>query len=407
MAPPIITPVTFNTPLYHYLVVLKNLADDFVSLGYKEAPISVVQLPSNVAHASGTGFFDNSTGESTNPTIAAFLCASGILTPPASSFGMDYIRLFPGQSSSIVLQASSTFSSVPSSMGPFFSSIVSSFPSSGATFRYHILSGVNSEPYYIYEERSGARNINKSRNWSLTDFDYVVGMYKQASQRISSSEIAGDYYITSGNSGPSLSYHFYLRNNYQTKFIYFDEYESYQSSSNFLTDPTMYYVDASSSNGEPQVLPNYIFGTSYMISRDYESVVNEDYIFGTKNIGVVKPQFINTVRATAFLDGTIYANQAIPNFVSTTFMVGADYVTLSGGYVSAVILPNVQLSGIGYGIESSFLSMMNNYFNNFNPSIKLNDTINTELNLKTNLYVSIVTELLKTTGAKNFLDGLP
>jgi len=407
MAPPIITPVTFDTPLYHYLVVLKNLADDFANLGYTEAPISVVQLPSNVAHASGTGFFDNSTGESTNPTIAAFLCASGILTPPASSFGMDYIRLFPGQSSSIVLQASSTFSSIPSDAGPFFSSIVSSFPSSGATFRYHILSGTNSEPYYIYEELSGARNVNKTRDWNITDFDYVVGVYKQADQKISLSEIAGDYYITSGNSGASLSYHFYLRNNYQTKFIYFNEYDSYQSSSNFLTNPTMYYVDASSSNGEPQVLSNYIFGTSYMINRDYESVVNNKYIFGTKNIGLGKPQFINTVRATAYLDGIIYSNQTIPNFVSTTFMVGGDYVTLSANYVSGITLPNVQLSGAGLGIQNSFLSMMSNYFNNFKPSTKLNDTINTELNLKTNLYVSVIRELLQTTGAKDFLDGLP
>jgi hypothetical protein len=407
MAPPIITPVTFNTPLYHYLVVLKNLADDFANLGYTEAPISVVQLPSNVAHASGTGFFESTTGKSTNPTIAAFLCPSGILTPPSASFGMDYIRLFPGQSSSVVLQASSTFSSIPSGAGPFLSSIVSSFPSSGATFRYHILSGVNSEPYYIYEERSGARNLDIARNWTITDFDYVVAMYKQAEQKISSSEIAGDYYITSGNSGPSISYHFYLRNNYQTKYLYTDEYDSYQSSSNFLTDPTMYYIDTSSSNGEPQILPNYIFGTSYMINRDYQSTVSGDYVFGTKNIGTGRLQTIYTVRATAYLDGTVYANQTIPNFVSTTFIVGGDLVNLSANYASGITLPNVQLSGAGLGIENSFLSMMSNYFNNFNPSTKLNDTINTELNLRTNLYVSVIRELLQTTGAKDFLDGLP
>jgi len=405
MAPPIITPDTFNTPLYHYLVVLKNLADDFVSQGYKKAPISVVQLPSPDPHASGTGFFDPASGKSTNPTIAAFLCPSGILTAPASSFGMDYIRLFPGQSSSITIHPSA----IPASSfsgSTIASSFASQLPSSGLNFRYHILSGANSENYYIYEEYPSARNINVSRSWTISNFDYFVGIYSKVNQKISNFVIRGDYYVTSGNSGPMLSYHYLLNSNYQTKNIYLPVSVNYQSSSNFLDNPTMIYVDVSSSNGLPQNLGSYYRGETVMKARDYESVADYDYVFASKNIGVTMPQYINTVRANAYLDGVIYLNQTIPNFVSTTFMVGGDSVIFSGGGGSHTNLPNVQLSGAGLALERSLLSMMNNYLLNFNESKKINDAINTELNLKNNLYISIVTELLKLTGAKNFLDKL-
>ena len=405
MAPPIITPDTFNTPIYHYLVVLKNLADDFANENRTVAPISVVALPSNIPHVSGTGFYDNTTGKSTNPTIAGFLCPSGILTAPASSFGMDYIRLFPGQSSSIVLQGSSILSGLPSGL-PNISSIVSSFPTSGLTFRYHILSGIKSENIVIYEERSGARNNNIARNWSLSDFDYFVGSYKQANQKISATQIFGDYYITSGGFGQMISYHFAISNGYLTKNVYLPEYESYQSSATFLTDPTLYYFDVSSENGAPQILPNYTYGNTLMRNRDFQSVVADTYTFGSKNIGVIQPQFINSVKATAYLDGTVYLNPTIPNYVSTTFIVGGGYAIFSGAYASSVVLPDVQYPNRGLSIERSLQQIMHNYLTTLTNSKKLNDTFNDQLSLKRSFYDSIILELLKTTGAKSFIDSI-
>jgi len=402
---PIITPETFNTPTYYYLVVLKNLADDFATQGQTVAPISIIGLPSNVPHVSGTGFYDNTTGKSTNLTIAGFLCPSGISTAPSSSFGMDYLRLFPGQSSSIVLQGSSILSGLPSGL-PNISSIVSSFPTSGLTFRYHILSGIKSENIVIYEEKTGARNNIVFRNWTLSDFDYFVGSYKQANQKISGTQILGDCYITSGGFGQMISYHFAISNGYLTKDVYLPEYESYQSSATFLTDPTLYYFDVSSENGIPQILPTHTYANTLMRNRDFQSVVSDDYTFGSKNIGVIQPQFINSVKATAYLDGAVYLNPNIPNYVSTTFMVGGGYTILSGAYVSSVVLPDVQYPNRGLSIERSLQQIMHNYLTTFTASKKLNDVFNEQLSLKGSFYNSVILELLKTTGSKGFIDSL-
>ena len=143
-----------------------------------------------------------------------------------------------------------------------------------------------------------------------------------------------------------------------------------------------------------------------MINADMQSTVSDDYTFGSKNIGVIQPQFINSVKATAYLDGVVYLTPTIPNFVSTTFMVGGGYTTFSGAYVSSVVLPNVQYPNRGLSIESSFQQIMHNYLTTLTNSKKLNDTFNEQLSLKRSFYNSIVVELLKTTGAKNFIDGI-